>query len=138
MLKKLLYALVLLLLLLGIGGYLVWNVPEENVAKKTVDFTTTASNLFTEFSEKEKASTAKYVSKVIAVSGKIEEITKDEKGDQVILIAGSSDMMNGVMCTLEKSEADKAKSLKTGDEVTIKGRCTGMLMDVVLNKCTIQ
>ena len=112
-------------------------VTSSKLSRLPKNFEKSDSSAFT-FSEKEKASNAKYVSKVIAVSGTIDDITTDEKGDQVILIAGSSDMMNGVLCTLEKSEADKAKSLKRGDEVTIKGRCTGMLMDVVLNKCTIQ
>lgn len=137
MLRKLLYALLILIALFIIGGLLIWNVPEENIAKKEVDFTMTSTAIFEEFEANEKAASTKYVSKVIAVSGTIEDIMQDEKGDQVILIAGS-DMGNGVMCTLEASELEKAKALKRGDSVTIKGRCSGMLMDVVLNKCTIQ
>ncbi len=137
MLKKILFGLLAIIAIIAIAGLVIWNLPAENVAKKTVDYTISANELFGEYTSNEKAGNTKYIDKVLIVNGKIEDMMKDETGAQVVLISGS-DIGNGVMCTLEESESAKAAQLKRGDEVSIKGRCSGMLMDVVLNKCTIQ
>ncbi len=134
MLKKILYFLVALLLIIGIGTLILFNLPAENVSKKTVDFTVSASSLFSEFENDEKAGNAKYIDKVLIVEGTVEDVTTDEKGATVILLLGN-DMGGGVLCTLDAEKNDSKPSL--GDQVKIKGRCTGMLIDVVLNKCTI-
>ena len=137
MLKKLLYAILVLVVLVVAGGLIMYNMPAENVASKSVDYTITATELFTEYEADEKAGNTKYIDKIVQVSGKIEDMETDAKGAKVVLIGGN-EMGNGVLCTLDKSEESKAAQLKVGDKVSIKGRCTGMLMDVVLNKCTIQ
>ena len=43
----------------------------------------------------------------------------------------------GIMCGFDKTAIDKS-NLKPGDTIRIKGICTGYLMDVVLNKCTLE
>jgi hypothetical protein len=43
-------------------------------------------------------------------------------------------MMFGVICQMAESNRDAIAELSAGDEVTIKGECSGMLMDVVLTR----
>ena len=38
--------------------------------------------------------------------------------------------MSGVICEME--DGQEISSLKTGEKITIKGKCTGFLSDVVL------
>ncbi len=136
MLKKILIGLAAIIAIVLIAGLVIWNLPEENVAKKSVDYKVAATGLFEEYTANEEAGNAKYIGKIIQVSGIIEDLSKDEKGDDVVLIAGD-DMGSGVLCSLEPSESSKIGHYKRGDTITVKGRCTGMLMDVVMNKCTI-
>jgi hypothetical protein len=39
---------------------------------------------------------------------------------------------------LYADELTRIQNLKNGESITIKGKCTGKLMDVVLNNCRIQ
>jgi hypothetical protein len=45
--------------------------------------------------------------------------------------------MAAVTCSFYSEEAGNIKKINPGDEVTVKGKCTGKLMDVVLNKCSL-
>ena len=45
--------------------------------------------------------------------------------------------ISGVSCYLFESEHDKGKNFKAGDEMEIKGMCTGYLVDVVIVKSVI-
>jgi hypothetical protein len=42
-----------------------------------------------------------------------------------------------VVCYLVKDEFKKSAQIKEGQEVVLKGICTGFLMDVILVKCII-
>jgi len=130
--KYLLYALVAIALLGAIAWFAFLNVPKASSQGKTADFTLPATELFQAFDTDEAAGNAKYISKIIDVTGIIEEITTDEQGAPVVLLAGGGDF-GGVLCTLEKSQAAKIKGKDFGDEITIKGVCTGMLMEIPKN-----
>jgi hypothetical protein len=46
--------------------------------------------------------------------------------------------MGSVSCQLEKGEDSRAEKLNTGQAVTVKGKCTGFTLDVVLTQCLIE
>jgi hypothetical protein len=50
-----------------------------------------------------------------------------------VVVLRTPEMMFGVACTMLKDQSEKVAQLKTGQQVTIKGLCTGYTMDVVLN-----
>ena len=135
-LKFFLYAIIGLLLIGAIAWFAFLNVPKASSQGKTADFTLPATELYQAFETAEEASNAKYISKIIDVTGTIEDITTDEQGAPVVLLAGGGDF-GGVLCTLEKSQAEKIKAKDFGDAITNKGVCTGMLMEVVVNKGVI-
>lgn len=132
--KKILWIVGLFLLLIAGTGLYLLNMPKASIENKTVDVSIHAAALYNEYSGDEKTSNQKYIGKVVETSGNILELSKDEMGADVILLAAGN-APGGILCTLEKGQS--IDSLKNNDLVKIKGQCTGMLMDVVLNKCII-
>ena len=127
---------VLVIVLIGIIGFLTFlYAPKANVNNKKAFQNVTAIDLYSQFDTDEQASNAKYIGKIIAVKGSIGEMEEDENGSTVILLEAGE--IGGVLCTLEKSQTEKGKTLTFGDTITIKGMCTGMLNEVILNKCII-
>ena len=135
MIKKLLL-LVLVLGVLGaaVAGYL-YRKPAEKTVSGKADYSVEAASLFSEFEQNEDQANEKYLNKVLSVNGTIASIAPaDSQGVAITLEAASE--MSGVSCQL--ADAQQAASLKKGDQVLVKGRCTGMLMDVVLVNCTLE
>ena len=134
--KKILLSLFVIGLV--VGGIAFWYVDTKkpaDIRKMEANFEITSTKLVADFNANEDSANKKYMDKVIAVSGKISDITVDSSKATVILESG--DPMAAVTCSFYDDEASKVKQLQKGASVTIKGNCTGKLMDVVLNKCSI-
>jgi len=110
--------------------------PEKNLQSETADLQISATELFTQYEANEAAGNQKFIDRIIDVTGKIAEISEDEDGSSVVMLR-EADAFSGVLCTLKDSERSAVRDLKIGQQVTIRGFCTGMLMDVVLNKCVV-
>ena len=119
--------------------YYVFNKPHRNVEKEAPMYTMEAKALYQEYSDNEEASNPKFADKIIQVSGKIVEFTKDGYQISVVL----NDGMEGVSCALDsvtiKNNKPFIDALKVGDDITLKGKCDGfdMIMGVVLTRCFI-
>lgn len=135
--KKLLLFLLVAVAIGGGIGYYLYNKAPEGVSNKKADHIVTSQILLADFQNDESAANAKYLGKVVQVEGAIQEIIPGEDLKmQVILDTG--DMMSGISCMLEEDHtAFLARKLKKGDTVTIKGFCSGVIMDVVLERCVI-
>jgi hypothetical protein len=111
--------------------YYVFNMPRRNIAKESASFTLTAKQLIAEFQKDESAANAKYLDKVIAVSGEIKGVRTLDNHSMVFSL---EDAMEGVSCTVDSADvamnALKLSQLKNGSLGTFKGRCSGMLMDI--------
>jgi RecG-like helicase len=135
--KKILLAL-FVIGLVGAGyGYYMYNKKPADVRTITANFELTAAALVADYNKDEAAANLKYLDKVIDVKGKITEIKLDSASGQSTVILDSGDPMAAVTCSFYNEEAASVKTLTQGAEVVIKGKCTGKLMDVVLNKCSI-
>lgn len=131
--KKIFLALFLAgIAIAGFLGYMYQKPAEKTVSGQAV-YTLNASDLYAQFEENEAKANEKFLNQVVAVKGKISDIEKtDSLGINITL---ESEGMFGVIC--EVTEGYENLSLKAGDSVTVKGLCTGVLMDVVLVKCLI-
>ena len=89
------------------------------------------------FNSDEAAANLKYLDKVIAVKGIIADIKIDSSTGQASVILDSGDPLSAVTCSFYNDEIGAVQKLSMGTEVVIKGKCTGKLMDVVLNNCSI-
>lgn len=123
----------LLLLGLGIYGYTMWNKQHRNIAEEKAAFSLTADELYAAYEANEKASNAQYLDKVISITGKVVETKQNKEGLHTGVMEAQDAMIGGISVTMAK---DKNQPLTKGESVTLKCRCTGKLMDVVLVNCS--
>jgi len=126
MLKKIIFSLILIGAIGGGIGFYMFNKPLQSTSKMKTDFTLSAVDLLQQFEEDEASANTKYLDKVIEVKGSVQKIEKKDKNITVYLDAES--LMSSVIFQLENDET----TIQKGEEVTLKGICTGYLMDVVL------
>ena len=132
---KILLGVVVFIALGGIGAALYFfNLQHKNLGKAKPDFVITAIDLQKAFEDNESAATAKYVNKVIEVRGSIESVKPGEGNILNVTLKTGSDL-SSVICTFAR-DADPSK-LNAGNQVTIRGECSGFLMDVLLNDCSL-
>lgn len=136
--KKILLGL--LIMAIGAAGYgfYLFNKKPADIRKETAAYEMNASDLLADFNKDEDAANKKYLDKVIGVKGKVAEVKLDSTTGQATVILDSGDPVSSVTCSFYDEEAGSVKKLSPGKEVVIKGKCTGKLMDVVLNKCSIE
>jgi hypothetical protein len=124
----------LLLLFLFLWAWHLYDKPHQSAAGETVSLSIPADSLYHEYQSDEHAADQKYMGKVIEVSGKISEI--QHNGNSEIWILSAQPGGGGINCELFPGSKTDFHP-KTGDPVTIKGRCTGFLMDVNLADCVL-
>ncbi len=135
--KKLL-GIGLLLALLGLGAaYYMYNKPHQNMLKAKADVVIPATELFAAFESNEAEANRKYLDKVVKVTGIVKEAGPNDDGAiSVVLESGSA--LSGVICELDNLSEQKRTTFEVGEQLTFKGICTGMLMDVVLVRCVLE
>lgn len=94
-----------------------------------------APDLVAAFEADEIKANELYNDKVILVTGKVQKVGIENNIVSISLTGNSA--MSGVLCQFEKTEAEKLRDIKPGDMVSIKGICTGYLMDVILTRCVL-
>ncbi len=135
--KKILIGFSLIAFLGAAGGYYLYNKKPADVRRLQPDLSVTANFLIVAFNSDEVAANLKYLDKVIAVKGIIADIKIDSSTGQASVILDSGDPLSAVTCSFYNDEIGAVQKLSKGTEVVIKGKCTGKLMDVVLNNCSI-
>jgi hypothetical protein len=131
--RTIIWAGILLLVLASAGyGWYLYNKPHRSAAGKKADVTIDADTLFHQYQADEHAADLKYMGKVISVTGRLSEI--QHSGNSVIWILSTQPGGGGVNCQLFPG-AQTGPGPKQGESVTVKGRCTGFLMDVNLSDC---
>ena len=129
--KKIIIAIgVLALIGAGVGFY-TFNKPLESTKSLSSHYSLNADDLLLEFEEDETAANTKYLDKVLEVKGTVEKIDRKEGSTTVYLDANNP--MSNIIFTLEEPNS----SLKEGDEVVMKGICTGYLTDVILVRALV-
>ena len=124
---------ILLAVLYGIKEY---NRKPTDLSKVNPEATISAVALITSFKENEATANKTFLGKTVLVNGIISEI--DNENDTLINVyLGDSTLLEKVSCTMDMSKSDEYKNLKKGQQISIKGFCTGYLQDVELNRCVI-
>lgn len=95
--------------------------------------------LLAEYKDNEVRADAKFKDKVIQVSGKVDDVKKDFLDNMYVTVGtGAMFEIPQVQCFLADSETSKAASLSKGSTVTVQGRVDGLMMNVLVQECTIQ
>ncbi len=124
---------ILLFGLLLAGAAFIWyifNDKHADTLEQKADFALTANDLIKEFKQGSNGANAKYVEKIISVSGIVTEIenadttanikmTDPETGDYIIF-------------AFQQQHQEETKKLQEGMHVTIKGSCSGAVYSEIL------
>lgn len=91
-----------------------------------------ATVLYAAYQKNETAANTLFLEKVIAVNGEITEVSKKDSTLNIQLKGGENGGINCSIRTLPETIPLK------GSRITIKGRCSGFLMDVNLVDCVLE
>lgn len=128
--KKILLAVLLLVVIAVSYGLYQWYKPHRNVHNEDA-VAIAAPALYKAFQANEKD--PRYLDKALQVNGTITE-TKTNQAGKTVCILQTDDLIFGINCTFTKNT-----TLQSQQQVTIKGLCTGYLSgaDVVLIDCEL-
>lgn len=133
------WGIVLCLLIAAAWGYHLYNAPHRSAASAPAIISIDADSLYAQYQADEHSADRKYLGKVIEVKGHIAEIQVNGQSEVWILSAqvGNTGQTGagGINCHLFTPQAGASPHYHTGDLVSLKGRCTGFLMDVNLADC---
>jgi hypothetical protein len=133
--KKYFFGIGILLICLAGWGLYTLEKPHSNVEGEDALATLTATALYNEFAKNETEANQKWTGKVLEVKGIITSVT--ESGNYVSLnLAAAAD--GGVNCSVLKKDLPADNKFNKGDSISIKGKCTGFLMDVNMVDCVLK
>jgi hypothetical protein len=117
-----------------LGALYLYNKKHADMSRVKPDFVISAILLQKEFEDNENAASEKYINKTVEITGTIASVNEGEDiSVSVTLNTGSP--LSSVICTFNVTTDPTA--LIPGKEVTIRGECSGYLMDVLLNNCAV-
>ncbi len=132
--KLIIGSALLLLVLAGVMLYMNYDF-RAGIVKEEPDYVIDARTLFAEYDADEDAANQKYLGKTIEVSGDINHIDKTTDPVTISLEAGA--VMGNLVCELSKTVEVDVTGIEEGEKITIKGSCSGKLLDVILVNCII-
>lgn len=131
--KKILPLVIAGAVVAGLAVYYMYNKPHRDIASEQATSSLSADEIFDAYDQGEEKANAKFLDKVVEVTGTVDELSSNENGQTVAILRAENAMMGGVSATFQEEE----KSVEVGQSIAVKCRCTGMLMDVVLVNCTL-
>ena len=132
---KVLLGGILFLAVVAVGtGIYFYNLKPQDLRKVKPDYIITSSELLKEFESDEVSATTKYTNKILEVTGEIFSVEETGTGSYNISLQTGSDFSK-VICTFPS--IDTPSAFETGKIITLRGECSGFLMDVLLNNCKI-
>lgn len=80
-----------------------------------------------------------YKGKKIRVTGKVDDVKNDILNNPFVTLGtGKQFEIPQIQCSLADSEGGKAANLTKGQDITVIGDVTGLMMNVQMNECVIQ
>jgi len=117
-----------LLCLAGRILYVVYE-PHRDVREKRADLKISAEQLCGQYQSDEKGANKKFLNKVLEVKGLLQSFDRTDTS-AVAELKGEGPA--GVSCSLSRSGTRPGSFPAINTRVTVKGRCAGFLLDVVL------
>jgi RecJ-like exonuclease len=120
-------------------GYREYTRTNKDLINTKPDFSFSATELIAAFEKDTASANRQYVDKIIAVTGNVKSI--DTNGNPVVIALGEGTEMSSVQCSMDSTHAEAYRGVKEGDQLNLKGICTGgkteelFGTDVILNRC---
>ena len=134
--KKYLFIGGILLIGLVAWGFYLYNKPHTSTAHERPDFSIPAVDLYNAYQKDESGANNKFLGKVIEVKGSVSEVHPGKGNTDILMDATATG--GGVNCSFPNIPLSQLQTLKKGNIITVKGRCTGFLMDVNLVDCVTE
>lgn len=99
------------------------------------DYTVIANDLIREFISNDTAANNKYREKIIVVNGKTTLVERLSDSTTTIQFADSTGSY--IAFSFEKEQYEQVKEIKTGDQVSLKGSCSGSIYSEILGTTVI-
>jgi hypothetical protein len=120
------------------GVFAIWYIFNEkftDTKERETAFIVNANNFIKEFETNDSLANKKYTEKIIAVTGSVSEI---EEADSIVNIKMiDTTTQSYIIFAFQEAEMAKTKKIKQGDNVTIKGSCSGGIYSDILEAQTI-
>lgn len=131
--KTIFFIAAILIVIASIYGYFTYNKKHEDALKLSPDFKFSAVDLFEQYAEDEVRANERYLGKLLEVEGSVSGIEEDETSLKIYLFTG--DELSSIQCEFEQNP--NIVNLEIGRFVTVRGFCSGKLLDIVLNRCVL-
>lgn len=131
--KTIFFIAAILMVLVSIYGYLTYNKKHGDALQLSPDFKLTAVDLFDQYAEDEDSANERYLGKLLEVEGSVSDIENDETSLKIYLFTG--DRTSSIQCEFEQNL--NVANLEVGRILTVRGFCSGKLLDIVLNRCVL-
>ncbi len=127
-----------LLVILGVAAYAYREYTRKpaDLADVQPQATVAADVLVKAYESDEQKANSLYLGKAIDVSGIVSEINS-QSDTSINILLGKKDDMHRVSCLMNPNQTVNTKKVKAGDPISLRGICTGYLLDVELNRCVI-
>jgi len=126
------YFLLILVIVIAAFGYYSYTKPLASVSDMAIDVSLSAEELLLAYEADESQANIDYLDKVVSISGSVSHV-ENKDGISTIYL-NTENELSYIICQLEDS---KTMLPAEGSSITIKGICTGYLMDVVIVRSII-
>lgn len=136
--------LLVLVVILSVGYlYREYNRKPPDLTKSQPEAIASTDSILELFSKDEHAANARYLGKVLQLTGMIRSKESDKNGF-VTVVLGDESKPATVRCSIDSLQTKKAQLLKERTMVTVRGVCTGyspdelgLGADLILNRCIV-
>ena len=128
--KTILYGIALLLLVVALTGYFLYQKKPARADQQPAAYRMTATELLQAFQQNEQAANSRYLGKWLELDGVVNLVN----GEEGVFYLGEPVAASSVSCLLDSSYKKQALSIQAGDSVLVKVYCSGYLMDVQLSR----
>jgi len=129
-LKRILIVVLLGIIAAGAIAWYVFTLKYDNTKDVQADFTVDALSFINEFKTNEASANKKYVEKIIVVNGNISAVEAADSIMNVKMIDPSTGSY--AIFAFQQQDLAATKALKVGDQVSIKGSCSGGTFSSIL------
>jgi len=133
--KKYFIIIATIVLVVAAWVYHLFTANRPGLAGMKPDISMDATDLYNQYQSNESTADKKYLDKVIEVKGTVTDI---QQTDTTLSIELKGADLGGINCGIADAVDNKALAFQKGAAITIKGRCSGFLMDVNMVDCVIE
>ena len=110
---------------------------ETEISTQEPAFKVSARQLSADYEANGVAADGKYKGKVLQVTGVVNTIDRDIM-DKIYVTLKGDQYFGDIQCFFAESHVGTASQLSKGQTITVKGKCDGKLMNVMLKGCIIE